>query len=315
MKSFQLILFVVCLVGGSVLAAQIQEQEPKRPVTRAKRPSFEKKDWSGVFFEDVFSEGLTGQRPSQASPNVASQSSDNTTEAVTTGSWSALIDGFVIENEVKRWQQELAGQVTTPIKFKTTHQEISEQFSMLAMWFAIIGQYQGDVRWKEESNSVRTAFVDAAVKSRQTDMSAFNNVKQRTEDLAELVRGGKFPEEPDADGEISDWSMVVDRNPIMTRLELSVSEELKQPTSSEKDFKDNIDLIIHEASLIAAMGRVLQLPEMLDADDDDYKAYSEEMLAAAQEMKNAARENSLERVNVALNKINQACTNCHGDFR
>ena len=63
------------------------------------------------------------------------------------------------------------------------------------------------------------------------------------------------------------------------------------------------------------MSRVLQLPEMLDADDDDYNAISEEMLVAALEMKAAAEAKNLEGVNSALNRINQACTKCHGDYR
>ena len=318
MKTFQILLIGACLVVGSVLAAQIQEQQPKKPVTRAKRPSFDQKDWGGIFFEDIFADGLVGQRPSKSEVGVAKEApktADNSATSASASGWSSLIDGSVLENEVKRWQQDLEEKVTTPVKFKTTHQEISDQFSMLAMWFTIISQYESDVRWNESADSVRAAFMDASVKSRGTDMSAFQNAQRRTEDLTRLVRGEKFPDEPGATEEVDDWSMIVDRNPIMTRLELSVSEELKQATASEKDFKNAIDVVMHEAGIIAATSRVLQLPEMLDADDEDYAAYSQEMLDAALEMKAAAVAKNLDDVNSALNRINQACTNCHGDFR
>ncbi len=305
---------------GSFLAAQIQERTQKKPVIRVKRPSFDKKDWNGIFFEDLFTEGLSGNRPKKSEMNVEGDRPAGLADGDDAGiekqaGWVGLIDDSTLENEIKRWQQQLSEQVTTPIKFKTTHQEISEQFSMLAMWFTIIGQYEGDVRWNETADSVRFAFIDAAARSRATDMIAFNSAKQRTEDLTELVRGGKFPEEPNATAEVGDWSMIVDRNPIMGRLELSVSEELKKATASEKDFKNQVDIVMHEAGVVAAMSRVLQLPEMLDADDDDYSAIAEEMLLAALEMKAAAKAKNLEGVNSALNRINQACTNCHGDYR
>lgn len=322
MRSFQLILFAICIIGGSFFAARMQEQEPPRPkppVTRAKRPTFDKKDWSGIFFEDIFSEGLTGARPNKsnaiAGDSASPESKTDSNVAATSGGWSEMVDGFVLENEIKRWQQEITSQVSTPVKFKTSHNDISEQFAMVAMWFAIIGQYEGDVRWKEEATSARTAFVDASIKSRKSDIAAFNNVKQRATDLEGLVRGEKFPDEPNAKPEFDDWSLIVDRNPIMNRLQLSISEELKKPTSNENEFKNNIELIEHEASLIAAMGRVLQSAEMLDADDDDYNAYAQEMLEAGMSMRAAARQKNLEGVNAALNRINQSCTNCHGDYR
>ncbi len=311
-------LFLLCLMVGSLIAGQIQQVQPKRPVKRAERPKFQKNDWEGIFFEDIFSEGFQGQRPSRTDIAVAQNSNAPTTDPEVrdaAGSWSELIAADTLENEVKRWQQELALQVTTPIKFKTTHSQIGETYSVLAMLFAIIGQYEGEVRWKEAAKSARVAFVDAASKSRGTDIAAYNSVKQRTEDLSELVRGGKFPDEPNADKPIDDWSSIIDRNPIMNRLELAVSDELKTPTSSEKEFKANMELVQHEAGLIAAMGRVLQSPEMLDADDEDYKAYAQQMVSAAMDMRSAAAAGDLEQVNLHLNRINQSCSECHGDWR
>ena len=148
-------------------------------------------------------------------------------------------------------------------------------------------------------------------------MAAFNAAKQRSEDLTELVRGGKFPEEPAAvdSSVIEDWSSVIDRNVIMERLEISVSDLLREPTSSVDALKADGDIVIHEADMIALMGRVLQQPGMYDADDDDYNALAEEMVAAARAMKSAAREGNLEVVNRSLNLINQSCSNCHDDWR
>lgn len=308
------------MAAGSVVAAQVLEekQKQKKPVTRAQRPTFEKKDWEGIFFDDIFRDGLVGQRSTTndktaaASParTMPDESADKSVSK-----WSEIVDAKVLENEVKRWQQNVTSQVTTAGKFKTTHQQIRESFQVLSMLFGIIAEYDGDVRWKDSAVSARHAFIDAASKCRTTDMASFNNVKQRSQDLTDLVRGSKYPDEPRAKPTIEDWSTVADRNAIMNRLETSVSETLKEPTSNEKAFKDNVSKVSHEAGMIAAMGQILTLPEMLDAEEDDYKALAQSMLAAAREMKEAADVGNLEQVNAALNRVNQACVDCHAGWQ
>ncbi len=318
MKKILILPGLMVLIAASAVAAQNTVPQPKPPVTRAKRPALDPQHWRGIFFEDIFRDGLVGSRP-QAGDLAAMDPPPKGLPAETTsptGSWSELVEGTVLENEVKRWQLQLDEQITTPVRFKTSHQEISEHFSMLALWFAVIGQYESDVRWRDQADSVRTALAGTAAKSRSADISSFRNVEQRKEDLNELVRGGKFPELPGATFEqVTDWSSLVDRGPIMTRLELSVSAELKQATASEKDFQENVNAVLHEAAIVAALGRVLQLPEMLDADDPEYNAWAQQMLTAALDMKAAARVKDLDGVNSALNRINQACTQCHGDYR
>jgi cytochrome c556 len=311
-----LLVVVACLLSGVQPATPLAAQEQAKPVTRAKRPVFREKDWKGIFFEDLFRDGLRGQRSQVVPPEAGSQPADTALAGgAAADSWSGLIDRDALENEIKRNQQELSTAVTTPLRFSTAHLQASEQFSMLAMWFAIIGQYNADVRWSGEANSVREALKQAAARSRSGDAAAFRLAQRRIEELTELVRGATFPLDTEASSTIDDWSDIVDRNSIMTRLEYSLNEELKDATASEQQLRDAADTVIHEAGIIAATSRVLQLPEMLDADDEDYRAYAGEMLRAAIQMKQAAVAKDLPQVLAALNRIEQACVRCHGDFR
>ncbi|MGI9516490.1 MAG: hypothetical protein ACR2NP_05570, partial [Pirellulaceae bacterium] len=270
MRFKQVSLVTAFLLAGWAVASQIQQRTPERPVTRAQRPVFEQKDWDSIFFEDIFAEGLSGERPGFESGPVTEAVVDVGTPS--SGGWAGIIDAAELENEVKRLQVEVSTQITTPVRFKTSHTQISDTFSQLAMLFAVIGQYEDQVRWQDAAVAARYAFSDASAKTRKDDMAAFNAAKQRSETLTEMVRGGKFPDEPEAGDStaVEDWSAVIDRSIIMERLEVSVSELLKEPTSSEDALKADGDVVIHEADMIALMGRVLQQPGMYDADDDDY---------------------------------------------
>ena len=292
-----------------------------RKVKRAARPEFSKEQSSELFFNDVFSEALVGARPETTgnpADIAATNSLPNTGEAndsTSTGSaWSTIIPASVLEDEIKRQQIRLNVLVTNPGQFKTRNGEIGETFQMLAMTFAIVGQYDEKVRWKDQSIAVTAALTDSAKQARGTDLAAFENARRTTQRLGDLVRGGNFGDEVNA-AAIEDWSSVVDRTALMKRLEEIVTGPLKTATSSKDEFSSETESIVHEAAIIAAIGRVLQLPEMDDADDEDYSALAIDMIDSARILSSAAIANDFDAAAAGLNKISQACLRCHADWK
>ena len=54
------------LIIGSVACDSVcvaQKKSDKKQGKRVTRPEFKKEDWQDVFFEDLFTEGLSGDRP------------------------------------------------------------------------------------------------------------------------------------------------------------------------------------------------------------------------------------------------------------
>lgn len=304
----------------SVKESPSQPVPALRKVKRAARPEFPDESSSDLFFNDVFSEALVGARPEatgQAAPIVAASSPDSSDagHSPSAGSaWSTIISASVLEDEIKRQQIRLNGLVTNPGQFKTRNFEIGETFQMLAMTFAIVSQYDENVRWKDQSISVTAALIDSAKQARGTDLAAFENAKRTTQRLGDLVRGGNFGDEVNA-AVIEDWSSVVDRTALMNRLDEIVTGPLKTATSSKDEFSSETESIMHEAAIVAAIGRVLQLPEMDDADDEDYSALAIDMVESARILSSAAIDNDFDAAAVGLNKISQSCVRCHADWR
>jgi Cytochrome C' len=306
-----------------------QSQDPtsgKKPqtrkVTRAARPDFAKVPGSDLFFADVFAEALSGSRPDRKTPDLANDPIEsgqppveNGTEIeAATGSWSAIVPASALEDEVKRQQQELVRTLSNPVQFKTQNDKARRSFEILAAVFAIISEYDDQVRWKDKALSAVAACQSAGRLARTNETASFNGAKEAGDNLTELVRGGSFASTGDP-ATLEDWSELASRTTIMKYLEELLDGPLKTNLATEQDFSSELDAVLNDSAMVAAFGRVLQREAFEDADDGDYCSLSEEMTAAAQRLMDAAERGDYQAAPAALNTIRQSCDKCHEDWR
>lgn len=299
----------------------MQESRKTRHVTRVSRPSFTKADWDGIYFENIFEEALVGTRPIPQAPGqgqIATNALDDRSDRkggdrIEESRWLPMISAETIEDEIKSIQNSLAQDITTPVRFQTEYLKSHRSFSILSMLFAIISQYEDEIRWQEDAAAAQVSFWQAASNARVGTVQAFESCRRRLEVLTELIRGGKFSgdEKPLDDFQ---WNLVVTRNPLMHRLETSL-DRLKERTSNENTFKNEAAQIRHESELVAAIGFVLAQETMTDAGDDEYNQYALEMQQAAMLLTRSVNNNDFQAASGAVNQISQSCDQCHGDWR
>lgn len=295
------------LVPGGIASAQKKAKQSKR----VKRPEFNKEDWQDVFFEDLFTEGLSGERPVKLADTPAEKPEE--TMSSDGLAWSKIIPRDTVENEVKALQQQLQKLGLSVSRFNTQFREIQQQFSLLSMMFGIIHEYDSDVRWKKYSRSAQEMFALAATKAKAPSKAAFEYSKLRKQDLQELVRGGSI-DIKDNDTKI-EWPNVIDRSTIMIRLDQALGEVLKPETADENQFKKSKDTILQQAHMVAAMGKVVTREDMDEADEDDYVKYADDMRKAASDLAIAIEADNYQLASGAVNRIEQSCNDCHGDWR
>lgn len=318
----------VSLITGTLTAYAYQEQDSRRPkmIQRAKRPNFKERDWNGIYFENLFKEGVVGERPVPSSnpavnpnqvagpQNLPSSGDPSAKSSEASGSgWSQVIAHTVIEDEVKALQQKLTMDVTTPGRFKSDYGKVHQSYSMLSMLFGIILEYDADVRWKELAPVAQPAFARAAANSRVGSLQAYNNAKLQKDNLTELVRGGGFGNQQKPVDAV-DWASAVKRSPVMVQLEDAVAE-LKPFMANKTEFTQNNETVLHGASLIAAMGQVLCKPDMDDAEEEDYLVYAEAMKKAAGQVVQGCETKNYDLASEGFNLIEQSCSNCHDEWR
>lgn len=300
--------FALCL--GSFARGQ----ETEKP-QRARLPKWE--TFPGhVFFKDAFKDGLIGPRPAQLGRSSTPAASPGTQEETATSfAWDRIVSAETLEDEVKRLQIAMQTSVTTPSRFRGGgYQQVRRQFTELATLFAVIREYEGNVRWKKQATLARDLFARAAANAKVTSIQAFNEAKQRKLDLEELVRGGTLAATTKA-GMPNDWEHICDRAPLMERFAGCFDEGIAIWSANSKSFSQNRDSLKRETELLRLFSVVLTRPGMQDAGDDDYQAYCRQLGEAAEQLLRTIEANDAAAARKAASNVKKSCVECHEAFR
>jgi hypothetical protein len=288
---------------------------PRTPPKTAQPPKWEDVE-DRVFFKDAFSK-LVGDRPDyknlESKSNTPNGETPNGTPAGN-AEWSKLASRETLEDEVKSYVSALAEDVNVPAKFSAGgYRKVRRHFTALAVIFAIISQYDKDIRWKAQAAGLREAFARAGFNAKAGSENVYNEAKARKADLTDLVRGGSV-NVPKGAAKAS-WDQVADLAPLLGRFELAFEKRLQGWVASEAQFKSNIEQVKHEAELLAALGHVIQQEGFELADDEEYQKFARQLEAAAAEIAQATLTSNHAAAQKAAGRVLLSCTNCHGDFR
>jgi len=314
---FALVATLAAMTGvGVAVGFQGSGRKSKtRIVKRVAKPTFEAGEWDDVFFDNLFRDGLVGERPAQPTDAelAAKGQVGRDSNAGDRFRWSGVVSAPTLEDEVKSMLQRLGRDVTTPLKFSTEFNKVRESFEMLSVLFAVIREFDGRVRWQKDAANAQFSFETAAANARVGSRQAFESCLRRHGDLIQMVRGDSFPSSGNSPGPL-DWSTVIGHSPVMERLEVEL-DLLKQMSSNEIEFKTTAAKILHSAELIALLGTSVQQEGMEYAGDDEYLVFAKQMTSAAKDIAKACRNSNHGLVAEAVNRVSQSCIDCHGVFR
>jgi hypothetical protein len=307
-----------CVLLASIVVVAAAAKDSTGPTKRARPPKWSA-DVLDSFFEDA-REKLVGSRPEYGAATITAAESrppattDDTAASPDGVTWSKLIDAETIEAEVKRLSQAIGKSVTTPTSFKGgAFEDCRRDFSELAMLFAVAADYDGDVRWKESAPGLRDLFARAGRNCKVGTDQTFNESRQRKQDLADLVAGSR-PKLPTADEE-SNWSQVVDRPPLMQRLNIAHEERLTKWLANQRQFKDNADEVRHEAQIVAIIADVIGRDGFEYADDEEFAKLVHALRQAAIDVSAAVELDNFEQAQTAIHRGTKACADCHDLYR
>lgn len=310
-----LLMGMLLLVQGFVLA----QNSGRAPERRARPPVWDSEKTDGIFFDNVFEEGLIGPRPS----NFGQESIDRTDRPPDEGggptgsvyAWSEIISSTTLEDYVKNMKLQVDENITSPGRFAGQGYKVSRrQFSLLAMLFAVVGEYDGEVRWQEYAPTARDQCARVAANSKVGTVQVFNEARQRKDDLQTLVGGGAIPLRPQSESAAS-WENVCDRSPLMQWLDKIHNQKILPWTGSEGEFSSHQEELLREAEIMAMMATILGKEGMEDASDDDYAAFCETMKTAALDIVAAVQLGNQQQAQAAAGVITTSCSDCHDFYR
>jgi len=284
-----------------------------------------------AFFSDARST-LEGERPnfgdraSGGGPaNVAGTPSGDASAPASGGapatapggavSWSKIVSADTLQDEIKHYQNEVKDNVKNPSEFKgNLFKRARDDFSVLAIAFGVISEYDGDVRWKDQAVTARDSFGQSSVNCKVATDQSYNDAKLRADDLAALVRGDSLPAKAGAEPK-TNWPKVANRPPLMHRLDLAQGSRLAPWTANPADFSKHVDDILHESEIVAMIAEVIQRDGYDFTDDKSYLGFAHEMETDALDIASAAKSKNYDQARAAAAKLAQACNSCHGGFR
>jgi cytochrome c556 len=306
---------IVAISAFFSTANPLGAMELKSPPKRAKPPAWSR-DVLDVFFEDARKQ-LVGQRPAGNQAAVSPKSNQPATSGQPAAegklSWSKIIADDTLVSEVKRLTTALAEPLANPTKFKAGgYKQCRAAFSELAVLFAVIGDYDGDVRFKQDAAGLRDALARAGRNCKAATDQTFSEAAAEKSALDDLVRGEHTTGKPTP---LEKWSTLADRELLMKRMEQSMQERITPALGNAKEFsKRNAD-VKQEAELLAMFANVIQREDYNYWDDDGFRAQAKALGAAAIDLSKAAGESNYDAARTAAGNVGQACSKCHEDYR
>lgn len=231
-----------------------------------------------------------------------------------TGKWTSIIPTNVLENEVKR--QVAATRIATRSigLFKQRgHRQAHRQFSLLAVLFGVVKEYDGEVRWQDEAAAIRDLSAQAAAEcEKEPSRATFEAAEEHSIRLGDLMNATKLSLPSNPPEKVS-WSELASLPPLMQRMEEGLQTKLNVWGANEAEFQANQEDFLHEASILAMLGKVIQDKGYLD--EPDYQKFAKMMEENATKAVQGASQGQFQMASQALVGLTQSCTQCHSQYR
>ena len=307
MRKRAIMVLIVLLLSPPGVGARAEDQPPRRA-----RPPQWSADVIEVFFEDARIH-LAGDRPTREPAVFPAASAATTSEATDLQDdtkWSTLIEAGELTSEVKSVHNRLSSLLERAGSFKSGgNADCRREFSLLAVLFGVVDQYDQEIRWQQEAVRMRALCSQAAHACETASDESFALAADVHSQIADLLRGQSISRQA------SDTVAPVDRGQLMQRMELAVEENISPWLANRKEFRRRKSNVAHESQLLAVLARTIRREDYDFADDKDFVEITRELGRASRELTEASEQGNYEAARQAVGRVTQSCSNCHDGYR
>ena len=342
---------VGCGGGGKPAAQPTAEKAASTPkaVSKSKEPSHSADDGAvasksstgstggggvrkssrGIPYDAFFNDPLAEVNNSAAVPMQTTAAKTDTTATEPSGAkpatdaakpaaggggtaWADFISIDILQDETKKVRNDLTSWMKGPGDFNKKCKEIGWDAALLAGLAGIAIEHSEAASWKANAHYIRdfsSELSNAAVEPRK---EYYDKSKVAYEKLA-AVFGGSIPADA---GEVvpkRPFHETADRTGLMKRIH-NGNEWLRLNINNEAKLKSEKETVLHEAALVAALGKVIATEGYAGTDEEEYQKYAKNLIDGAKEAAGAANDQSFPKFTEAINKIGKSCTECHPKY-
>ena len=103
------------------------------------------------------------------------------------------------------------------------------------------------------------------------------------------------------------------REGLMKRIH-NAKDWMRVNIDTEAKLKSQNEVVVHEAMMIAALGKVVTTNGYPGSDEADYQKFANTLITSAREAAVAARDQDFQKFTVSTKKMTTACNQCHANY-
>ncbi|MCR9201717.1 MAG: cytochrome c [Planctomycetaceae bacterium] len=249
-----------------------------------------------------------------STPAAPTEAPEETAEpAAGAVAWDELISVEDLTGEVKDARNFLNRSLQRYGDFKKANLMIPGKAASIAVFASVAMQHPGEVSWKEDAAYIRDLAKKINEDTIRPDKKTHEKVLLLFENIASTLDRSRPAdlEEPPADDTLAD---VASMDLVMVRLD-EAEKRLKTEAGSQSAFDSKKEMIRREASVLGAMSHAITMESYGYNDDEEFTGYANQIVTAAQNIKNALDASDFDSYELALSKVSTSCTDCHSAYR
>lgn len=248
------------------------------------------------------------ETPAPASP---SETSAGTGES--DGGWGELITITALDEEIKSLRNFLNENVHQVGTYNSSMLMIPPKAATIGVLAAIAMEHPDSVSWRDDAIYVR----DLAKQMNASTLQRGAKDQKRLEELYDAIsdtlnrsRPANLKDPPASDS----YADVAEMRLLMMRMEDS-EKRLKTEAGTAGSMSAKKDMVMHEASMLAVLSKIIAMPGYGYEDDDRFTGMAENIVKASVDARSAAESGDFAAYESAMTRISTTCSNCHSDYR
>lgn len=313
---------LAALLAGSISLAQSKSKDATGATTDAKGRKYVNKIPYDVFFDNPLqvvnsNKNATAPAETPAEKTTEPKPAPSTAAAPAAGkgggiAWQTMLPMEELQSEVKSIRNSLTKTMANQGTFNQNFKPISQDGAELAALAGIVLEHPEAVGWKDKAQYVRDFSAQVSQSAVGLGKENFDKTKAAFQKLSSVL-DGSIPADAGDVPETRPFNEAASRKGLMKRIERA-KDWLKQDVNSEAKFKSKSSEIQHEAGVLAALATVITTNGYEYHENDDYQQFAKSLIDGAKEAAAASKDESYDKFQQAVDKVNKSCTDCHGSY-
>ena len=226
--------------------------------------------------------------------------------------WSDYISIDILQEETKKLRNHLSSVMQKPGDFNKEPKKIGWEGAQLSALAGIVIEHGDPASWKANAHYIRDFGSDLSNTAVGPGKENYDKSKVAYEKLTSIF-SGSVPADAGNVAAKRPFHETADRGGVMYRIQ-DARDWMRLNINNEAKLKSEKETILHEAAVMAALGKVISTDGYGGTDEEEYQKYANDLINGAKEATAAASDQSFSKFTDAINKIAKSCSDCHPKY-